>query len=736
MHRIFALLIFALSIFAAAARPGVEAYPGLEDYVYPGNKPASPKASTFTADGTGRVTLSDDRRQILLQSLENPKAAPGVLLDLGNTREVQLKSIDGYIISPDSRKILVWNEEKPVYRNSFTAVYYVYDCHSRELKPLSRDIKRQQSPAFSPDSRMVAFFNPDDNNLYIAKLDYNTQVAVTTDGALNHVINGIPDWTYQEEFSTESSFAWAADNLTLVFLKYNESAVPAFSFTTYGTSCDSPILDSPYPGRYSYKYPVAGSPNSRVTLHSYDVETRKLKDIQLPDSRIEYIPRIAYIPGDPSRLIVTTLNREQTRMELYMVNPRSTTASSLIVEESTKWLDPETYENMTVSASGIVILSSRSGYRHLYQYSLAGAMTRQITQGNYDVTAYYGCDRMGNHYYQSNSTGTTRRVVSKIDAKGQVKNLTPDSGTAAAVFNPGCTYYQLSYSSATKAPVYTLVSASSSKTIMTLEDNAAYAARYASMPVKEFITIQSTATGGDTPDLNAYIIRPKDFTPTGKYPVILYQYSGPGSQMVLDRWEADFTSYYATRGYIVVCVDPRGTGGRGRAFMDVVYKDLGHYETIDLIAAARYIATLPGVDGDRIGIHGWSYGGYETLMAVTDPSAPFKVAVAVAPVTDWRYYDTVYTERYMTTPGMNESGYNRSSPCRRASNLNARLLIMSGTSDDNVHLFNTIAFQNALAADGLFCDMLLFPGMNHSINGCDNRRLVYARALDYFDRNL
>ncbi|MCH5347058.1 MAG: alpha/beta fold hydrolase [Muribaculaceae bacterium] len=736
MKRLIPLLILFLPFVSKAQAPGVDAYPGLENYVAPGNRAAAPRQSTFMPDGTGRVMLSDDHRQVLLQPLDNPKAAPTVLLDLGNTRETTLKQIDGYIISPNASKIMVWTDTKPVYRNSFTAVYYVYDCHSRVLRPLSADISRQQSPLFSPDSRMVAFSNPGDNNLYIAKLDYNTQVAVTTDGAPGSIINGIPDWTYQEEFQTLRSYEWAPDNLTLVFLKYNETAVPAFTFSTYRTYCDPETLYTPYPGRYTYKYPVAGQPNSRVTVHSYDVETRKLKEIVLSDSRIEYIPRITYVPSDPNRLIVTTLNREQTRMELYTANPRSTTVASLLVEESTKWLDPETYEQMTVTDGGIFLLSSRSGRRHLYQFTLAGALARQITDGSFDVTAYYGADRLGNHYIQSNSTGAICRVVSRIDAKGVTKNLTPDRGTAAASFNPGCTYYQLSYSSAVQPPVYTIVNASTGKTVTTLEDNAAYASRYASMPAKEFITIPSSAMGGGTPDLNAYIIRPADFTPSRRYPVILYQYSGPGSQLVLDRWEADFTSYYATRGYIVVAVDPRGTGGRGRAFMDVVYKDLGHYETLDLIAAMRYIATLPGVDGERIGIHGWSYGGYETLMAVTQPGNPFKAAVAVAPVTDWRFYDTVYAERYMTTPGMNVDGYDRSSTLNRAGSMTARTLVMSGTADDNVHMFNTIAFQNSLAAHGMFCDMLLFPGMNHSINGCDSRRLVYARILDYFDRNL
>lgn len=728
--------LICLLLPAAAAAAGASSYPGLEKYVIPENRPAAPAPSEFSNDGSALVALNDDKNQILSRSLANYGAEPTILLDLAKTRETTLKSIDGFVISPDGRKILVWTSTEAVYRHSFTAEYYVYDCHSRVLKPLSADIKRQQAPVFSPDSRMIAFFNPADNNLYIAKLDYGTQVAVTNDGRKDHIINGVPDWTYQEEFSTLSSIAWAPDNLTLSFLKYNETEVPAFTFTSYRTYCQPSDVDTPYPGSYTYKYPVAGYPNSKMTVCSYDIETRKLKQIPLADNRIEYIPRIEYVPGDASRLLITTLNREQTRMEVYSANPRSTTVNSLFVEESKCWLDPETYEQMKVTADGIYLLSSRSGFRHIYKYTLAGALSRQITSGNFDITSFYGVDANGTFYYQSTSTGAIRRVISSLDVKGRVKNLTPETGTASAVFNSTCSHCLLNYSSATKAPVYSLVATSGFKTVKKLLDNDAYQSLYASMPVKEFFEIPSSALGDGTPSLNAYIIKPADFNPSGSYPVILYQYSGPGSQLVLDKWEADWQYYYASRGYIVVCVDPRGTGGRGRAFQDVVYKQLGVTETKDLIAATRYIATLPGVDRNRIGIHGWSYGGYETLMAATDRDCPFKAAVAVAPVTDWRYYDTVYAERYMTTPAMNESGYDISSPCHRAAGMKTNLLIMSGTADDNVHVANSISFQNSLLANGLFCDMMLFPGMNHSINHCDGRRLVYAKMLDFFDKNL
>lgn len=720
----------AISLAAVAAGPGTAQYPGLENYCYPGNASATVAPPVYADADNAMLRLNDATGAVEKYSVADNKLIETVL-DLTHTRETTLDHIDGFTMSPDGSKMLVWTGTKPVYRHSFKASYYVYELRSRLLTPLSKAHPVQQAPSFSPDGRMVVFM-AEDNNLYIAKLDYHTEVAVTTDGKINSVINGVPDWTYQEEFATLSSTAWAPDNLTLCFIKYNESEVPTFDMTLYDEPCSADHRYELYPGTFSYKYPVAGKPNSRVTLHSYDIETRKVKEIALPDSRIEYIPRIDYAPGASDRLVVTTLNRDQNRMEVYAVNPRSTVAKSLLVEESKAWIPPVTYEGMRLEAEGIVIISGRSGYNHLYRYSYAGALTGQLTSGDWDVTAYYGSDAAGNRYFQSTATGAINRVVSCVDAKGRVRHISPATGFASASFSPSCKNLLLNYSNSTTPPVYTLMSADG-KHKRVIEDNAAVKARYGSMPVKEFFEMPAT---GDTPRLNGYMVKPAGFSASTQYPVIMYQYSGPGSQEVLDRWEAGWQAYYAMKGYLVVCVDGRGTGGRGRAFEQIVYKRLGHYETIDQLAAAAYVATLPYADASRIGIYGWSYGGYETIMCATAPSNPYRAAVAVAPVTDWRFYDTVYAERYMLTPAMNEDGYSESSTLGRVNNLNGRLLIMAGTSDDNVHLSNTMQFLDAVQADGRFCDLFLFPGMNHSINGCGTRLVVMARMLDYFDRNL
>lgn len=688
---------------------------------------------TMLPDGTTYASLSADGKRIEQTDLATGKVT-ATLFDVDNTREEKLSYIDGFIINADGSRIIVSTATQSIYRRSTTARHYVYETRSRLLRPLSADHDRQRAPIFSPDGLQVAFV-ASDNNIYLKKLTYWTEVAVTTDGKVNEVINGVPDWVYEEEFTTSSSMTWSPDSRTLCFLRYDESSVPVYSLPLYGGQCGGDPARELYPGSMDYKYPVAGKPNSVVTVHSYDVDNRKLKQVELPSGRgIEYIPRIAFAHSD-DRLMITTLNRAQTRMEIYLANPRSTVAKSIMVEEGKAWLNPATYESVTWLDDSFIVLSGRTGYDHLYRYSYAGSLIGAITRGDFDVTDYYGYDAArGIHYCQSAATGAINRVVSRVDAKGVMTNLTPAEGTATARFTPGMQSYVLTYSNATTPPVTTVVSARNGKTLATLADNTkgAYASRWAGKPMREFFTF----TTPEGVELNGYMIKPKGFDPSRRYPVVMYQYSGPGSQQVLNLWSINWATYYAEQGYIVACVDGRGTGGRGRAFMDAVYKRLGHFETIDQIAAARYIASLPFVDGSRIGMHGWSYGGYETLMAVTADDSPYAAAVAVAPVTDWRFYDTIYAERYMLTPQENETGYEQSAPLFRTDRVKAPLLVMWGTADDNVHPANSIEFIARMESEGNYCDLLLFPNMDHSINGCGSRALVFARMLDYFNTQM
>lgn len=731
---ISSVVLFAATLCGAAsaysATTAGTVADGIEKYVdITVCRPEAAAPPQYTPDGTAMLRLVDNSR------IEKIDIKTGnvieTIFDVTHTRETTLTDIAGFTLSPDGGKILVWRDSQPIYRRSFTACYYVYEIRSRLLKPLSTNHSRQRSPIFSPDGMMVAFVAPEDNNIYIRKLDYGTEVAATTDGRIGEIINGVPDWTYEEEFAATCLMSWSPDNLMLCYVKSDESQVPVYDFPLYGGACKPNPKYELYPGSFSYKYPVAGEPNSVVTVCSYDIETRKTKTVALPGG-IEYIPRIEYAYS-ADRLMVVTLNRAQTRMEIYSVNPRSLVAHSVIVEESKAWLDPAVYENITYSPEGIVIFSSRSGYKHLYQYSYAGALTRTLTSGNYDVTDYYGYDASSRrHFYQSTATGAINRVVSSVDAKGAVKHLSPAEGYAQAWFSPLADYYMLCYSTASKVPVYTLCTSHGDKQLRVLCDNARYAAEYASVPQREFFTF----TTSEGVELNGYVVKPVPFDPSRRYPCIMYQYSGPGSQEVLNRWTIDWFHYYAQKGFVVMCVDGRGTGGRGNDFMHIVYKNLGHYETIDQAAAARYAAQQPYVDPQAIGIFGWSYGGYEALMAAQGGLFDYAAAVAVAPVTDWRFYDTVYAERYMLTPGENERGYRESAPINHVEKLGCPLLVMHGTADDNVHVANTMEYVSQLQLHDRYCDMMLFPNMNHSIYGCNSRAVLYSRMLSYFRTHL
>lgn len=713
--------VMSVASVAFAATPVDDIAP----YVYPRNNPEKAPGVQQMLDANTYLTLSDDGKAVEQRDVRTGKVT-GTLVDLTTTRETQIQDAEGFEISPDGSKVLLWRDVRPIYRRSFTASYYVYEVRSRLLRPLSTKFSSQRKAIFAPNSRMVAFVGPD-NNIYLKKLDYNTEVAVTTDGAVNSVINGVPDWTYEEEFATDCSMIFSSDSETFCFLRYDEQQVPMYSLPIYEGTCEPKKEYALYPGEYSYKYPVAGQPNSKVSLHSYDVDERKLADIQLPGS-FEYIPRIFFTPQD--KVLAVTLNRDQNRMEMYSVSPDSKVARSVFVDESSAWISPETYEGLQLCSDGFIVNSSRSGFASLYKYSYSGALLRTVCQEQADVTACYGQDAAGNIYYQIAAPTSIDRTVRRVDPKGKTTILGENGGWNVASFSSDMNYAMLNHSDAVTVPVYTLYKSNGSK-MRVLEDNTAYAARVADLPKREFFTIPS-----DGYSLNAYIIKPEGFNPSKKYPVVMDQYSGPGSQSVCNRWQLDWQQYFAMQGFVVVCVDGRGTGCRGTAFRDAVYRNLGHYETIDQTNAARYVAAMPGIDSKRIGICGWSFGGYETLMCATAKNSPFAAACAIAPVTDWHYYDTVYAERYMLTPQQNFTGYQESAPLNRAADLACPLMLMYGTSDDNVHPANALQFASALQSEGILFDMMVFPNMNHSINFCNARAVVYANMFRFFSNHL
>lgn len=721
---------------ASAAVPSRTLHQELEKYTAPAARPAAPSEIAYMPGGESYAELSADCHKIIIRKTATG-AEESVLFDVADARETRLAAIEGFTLSPDASRIIVWTGAKPIYRRSTSAEYYVYEVRSRLLRPLSKTIRRQRAPLFSPDSRMVAFTDPATNNLFVAKLDYGSEVAVTTDGAPGQVINGVPDWTYEEEFATASSMTWAPDNLTLCYLRYDETDVPSYSLTLYEGACDPRKEYALYPGTFSYKYPVAGERNSKVTLHSYDIETRKTKEIALPASSVEYIPRIAYGP-DAATLMVATLNRDQNRLEIFRANPKSTVVKSVYVDESKAWIPEAAYSDIACGADGFTVGSLRSGFFKYYTYSYQGSPMAETGLPDADATAFYGKDAAGTRYFQAAAPTPADRTVYAIDAKGRLKTLgDATGGTTDAAFAPGMNFVTLGHSDVATPPVYTLYKTGSAdlRRVRTVEDNEAYKAAVGHLGVvKEFFTVPAS---GGAPALNGYMVKPEGFDASKKYPVIMSQYSGPGSQSVLNRWALDWEQYFAANGFVIVCVDGRGTGGRGAEFMQAVYRRLGRLETEDQTAAARYVASLPWADAARIGIYGWSYGGYEALMCATQgPSTPFAAAVAVAPVTDWRLYDTVYAERFMLTPGQNDEGYAESAPLNRAGRLACPLLMMYGTADDNVHPANTLEFVARLQNEGLMCDMFVFPNMNHSINGCRTRALVWARMFNFFSEKL
>lgn len=690
--------------------------------------PKGVRESLPLPDGQTFAAVSADGKRIETFSYKTGQQT-GTLLDLDKVKgNIRPEEFDGYAISANQKKILLWNDKTQIYRHSFTAEYYVYDIMRQTMARVSEG-GPQRGAVISHDGRMVAYTRG--NNVFVANLEYGTDVQVTKDGSPNKVINGSPDWVYEEEFGMENSLCWNGADSQLAFIRWDESEVPEYSFDNYRSFCESDPLGDPYPEAYRYKYPLPGYPNSQVSVLCWDVESRRTKTMDLPIGQTDYVPMLCF-DGKGERLMAYLLNRDQNLLRIFSVNPESTVAKQVYTDRSDAWLSTGAYQTVSFGENSFVIASDRSGWRHLYEYEYNGRLRRQLTKGEWNVTAYYGYNpRLGRHYFQSTQLGAINRSLASVDAKGTVTLLHGQEGTESALFSQGCEYYLRNYNSATVPPQYTLWN-SSGKKVRDLELNEEYARKYASAPVKTFFKVKNDAGQ----EMNACIILPRDLKPGGKLPLMMYQYNGPESQQVLNKWSVSGEFLIASKGYAVGIVDGRGTGGRSRSWSDVVYKDLGHYETLDQIAGAREIAKRPEVDESRMGLFGWSYGGYMTLMEMTQPGSPFKAGVAMAPVTDWRWYDSVYTERYMQTPQQNEQGYKASSAMNRTQDLSGRLLIMSGTSDDNVHYYNTLKFSSKLFYEGKVFDMMALTGFEHSLPRCNARERLYTKIIDFLDRNL
>ena len=686
-------------------------------------------------DGESYTQLSPDHKRIVRHSFKTGKEIATVF-DVETARgSKKLPYIDGYIMSPDEHRILIQTETKGIYRRSYTAVYYIYDVRNNTLEPLSEG-GPQQVPLFSPDGNVIAFARG--NNLFLVKLLFgNAEVQVTKDGKFNEVINGLPDWVNEEEFNTNRSFDFSADSKVLAWVRYDESQVPIYSMQEFKGLYPARSEFDAYPGTYDYKYPVAGQKNSEVKVMTFDIKNRVTRTLDVPLDKDGYIPRIKFT-SDPTKLAVITLNRHQSQMDVYMANPLSKVCKLVLREKNEKYVRETAYTQMKFYDGHFSLLSERSGFQHLYWYNLGGQLEAQITKGNFEVTDFYGYDaRTGSFYYASTQESPLRRAVYKADKQGRVKKLSSSVGTNSAKFSKTMKYYMNFYSSALQPPVTSLCD-NNGKTITTLIDNADLKAKVEKVAGKKEFFQFTTSEGVQ---LNGWMVKPRDFDASKKYPVVMYQYSGPGSQEVTDSWNLGFygagifESYLTEQGFICACVDGRGTGARGADFEKCTYLQFGLRESQDQVETAIYLGSLPYVDKANIGIWGWSFGGFNTLMSMSEGRPVFKAGVAVAAPSNWKYYDTVYTERYMRTPNENAAGY-AINPMERAANLSGSLLLIHGTADDNVHFRNVAEMSEALVQANKQFEMQIYTNRNHSIYGGNTRYHLLTRMCDFFKRNL
>lgn len=690
-------------------------------------------------DGESYSQVSSDGTKILKYSFKTGKQT-GVIFDLNNVRgpKIRIDRIDGYIFSPDGKRILIQTDTRYIYRRSFTATYYIYEVQNNKMGPLSVG-GEQQTPLFSPDGNMIAFVRQ--NNIFLVKLLYdNAESQVTTDGERNSIINGIPDWVYEEEFSTNRSMVFTADSRQLVWIKYDESKVKEFSFQWFRGS--NPTMDEylTYPGSYVYKYPKAGEDNSKVGVYSFDIKSRKTRQIDVPLDADGYIPRIV-MTSDPTKVAVFTLNRHQDDMRIYMANPLTTLSKLVVQDKVDKYVKQESMCAVTFTDQHILVPSERDGYNHIFIYTLNGQLKRQVVKGHFEVTDIYGMDdKTGDVFYAANELGPQDKQVYVSHANGKTERLTSKEGQNNATFSRGFRYFINIWSDLNNPPVYTL-NDSRGRILHTMIDNKALKEKYQSygLGTKELFSF----TTSEGVKLNGWMVKPADFSPSKRYPVIMFQYGGPGSQQVLNYWNigaagqgAILEQYMAQQGYIVACVDNRGTGGRGAEFEKCTYLRLGEKEAFDQVEAALWLGQQPYVDKDRIGMWGWSYGGWNTLMSMSEGRPVFCAGVAVAPPTCWRYYDSVYTERYMRTPKENKSGYDEVNPIARAAKLHGALLICHGLADDNVHFQNTAEYTEALIqADKDFKENI-YVNRNHGISGGNTRNHLYRQIIQWFDEKL
>ena len=685
-------------------------------------------------DGDFYTRVSDTSDAILKCSYKTGDTVE-TLFSVRDTQGEKVSYFRDYIISPDGNKILVETTHNAIYRRSYTSQWYLYDRNDKSLRKLSEG-GEQEVPSFSPDSKKIAFVRS--NNIFVVDTQSWEENQVTTDGRFNYIINGKPDWVYEEEFEYNKAYTFTADSKMLAWMRTDETNVKTFAFQYFMGAAPEMKDNKLYPANYEYKYPKAGEENAKVMVLSYDLETQRIQTINVPLDEDGYIPRVLPM-ADEGKVAVVTLNRHQDRCEVYEADARNGEARLLVREEAPRYIETSFYHNMDFTKDQFVLMSERDGFRHLYLYSKDGTLVTQLTKGEFVVNEYYGTDDKGKtFYYASNEGSPLEQYVFAVDAKGKKTQLTTLKGTNEAEFSNGCKYF-INVFSDINTPYVTSLCDAKGKVVRVLEDNKELKDAYDRLNIgkPEIFSFQTS----EGVQLNGWMVKPADFDASKKYPVIMYQYSGPGDQQVHNSWTNGnaggliWEHRLAQKGYIVACVDGRGTGGRGREFQQCTYLTMGDKESKDQVETALYLGSLPFVDKERIAIWGWSFGGFNTIMSMCEGRPVFCCGVAVAPVTDWRYYDSAYTERYMRTPQENPSGYDIS-PMHRYQKLSGHLLICHGLADDNVHYQNTAELTERLVQSNIQFEMQAYTNRNHGIYGGNTRRHLFTRIENFFDKYL
>jgi dipeptidyl-peptidase-4 len=692
--------------------------------------PKSVRGLSSMNDGMHYTTLAGDTAIVKYSYKTGDKVA--VIVSLSELNSEAVQSIRNYEFNADESKLIIYVNRQNIYRRSFTADYYVWDLVQKKLFAVSAN-GSQRLATLSPDGKKVAFVR--DNNLFISTLDSGSETQITTDGAFNKIINGAPDWVYEEEFEYNQAFDWSPDGKYLAYCKFDESEVPLFNMTMYAGMAPHIAKNELYPENYAFKYPKAGDKNSVVTVHSYNVALQKSITINVGEETDQYIPRIKWSPN--GKLVVYRLNRLQNKLELLYADAASGASEVFYTEENKQYIDEANFDNLTFLNKGaqFIFTSERDGFNHMYLHNADGKLVNQITKGSWDVTEYLGYDAQKKLvYFQSAEESPLRRSIYVIKTNGSgKKKLSSLEGTNYAVFSSGFKYFINYFSNVTTPTLVTLHNANG-KQIRELKNNNELKTKLeeTTFSSKEFFSFKTS----EGVELNGWMVKPYDFDANKNYPVLMTQYSGPNSQQVTDNFRVGWEQVLAADGYIVACVDGRGTGARGEEFRKLTYLQLGKYETIDQIETAKYLGALPYIDASRIGIWGWSYGGFMALNCMTQGADYFKAGIAVAPVTNWRYYDNIYTERFMRTPQENSNGYDDNSPINHVDKLKGKLLICHGSADDNVHLQNTMEISEAFVQANKQFDMFIYTNRNHGIYGGNTSYYLYTKMVQFLKDNL